>query len=620
MPGTSDIRRTRRGRLASSIASLFALSAPVAAIADVWTVNDCSDDPLSGNLANKTGTLRYALAHATSPASINMTGLIGDQACPSSKITLGAAQGQLSTSIADLTLHGPGAQNLTIDAFSLGVPSEADHRVIASTGGRLAIVGLTLSHGKVQHSAGPALGGCVYAAGDLALYSSSVSGCSVESNGAFNAAGGAIYAKGTVKLVESYVGYGTATSYLVGSPPPGSALGGGIFAGGNLTLDTAIVRYNSAHGNSADARGGGVYANAAATIFSGAIQACGADGSTARGGGLFVKGTASLSQMSVTLSGVTGQASSSGGGIHANGNLDLQQVVLTGNTAHGGTANGGGAYAKGSFYAAYSNVSNNTAANACGGLAITGSPATIRSSTIAANTADASSSGVCDSVSYVGTSFELSNSTISGNLVTGTNATGALTSNAATVRMYNSTIAFNTSSSGYPAFGVTLYSDYGMSLKLQSTLIASNSAAGADYDLRATSTSLLTVNDGNLDTAANNLVRSMSAAVKAKLPTDTKTAALGDDACPHLGPLRYTGSLAATHRPLAGSAAIDAGNNVKGFQNDQRGDISRNGVATFARVSGKPGDPSPKADIGAHEVEQDDIVFGTDFEGCGALP
>ena len=79
---------------------------------------------------------------------------------------------------------------------------------------------------------------------------------------------------------------------------------------------------------------------------------------------------------------------------------------------------------------------------------------------------------------------------------------------------------------------------------------------------------------------------------------------------PMLAPLADNGGSTMTHALLAGSPAIDTGNNFFGFATDQRGS---------ARLAG------PAPDIGAFELEQPqyDPVFadGFDVEGTqGAEP
>ncbi len=106
---------------------------------------------------------------------------------------------------------------------------------------------------------------------------------------------------------------------------------------------------------------------------------------------------------------------------------------------------------------------------------------------------------------------------------------------------------------------------------------------------------------------ANNLIRATASTVTG-LTADTIF-----NACPHLGTLRKNGGLTATHALLSHSAAIDAGNNSFAEDFDQRGSVTTSGVMDYQRLSGGA------ADIGAYEVQQSDIIFNTDFEGCPDL-
>jgi hypothetical protein len=96
---------------------------------------------------------------------------------------------------------------------------------------------------------------------------------------------------------------------------------------------------------------------------------------------------------------------------------------------------------------------------------------------------------------------------------------------------------------------------------------------------------------------ANNLIR----ATFAHVPSDTIK-----NVCPLLGPLRNNGGRTNTHALLSHSRGIDEGNNFNNLTVDQRG-------TGFARVS------NSVADIGAYEVQQDDIIFNNSFEGCPVL-
>jgi hypothetical protein len=153
-----------------------------------------------------------------------------------------------------------------------------------------------------------------------------------------------------------------------------------------------------------------------------------------------------------------------------------------------------------------------------------------------------------------------------------------------------------------------------MSVTLKSTLM-SNNTYGVDFqnDLRTVAgIHTITFNGSNPADAANNLIRVPTVSpAPDPLPTDTL---VGN--CPHLGPLRYNGGLTLTHALQSRSIAIDAGNDVFGALYDQRGGLAVNGTLNYTRFSGASG----LADIGAYEVQQNDVVFNNDFEDCPAPP
>ena len=611
MSRTAVSCRARRGTLSACISSVLALTAPAAALADSWTVNSCTDDAAAGSVMNKTGTLRFALANATSPATIDLTGLTG-AACPSGTLTLDAANGQLSTSLVSVALQGPGSGALAIDASALGTGGIGDYRVIKATG-QLTIAGLTLRGGRVNHYSYQSSGGCVYAGGDLLLSASIVTDCRAEAGGDFSYAplGGAVYGRGTVTLASSFV-----TSSVVGAKAA-DASGGGVFALGALNLISSSVQYNTATSTTHDAKGGNAFASGSASITSSTI-AHGAATSTnavAKGGGLYVVANdASLVQSFVTNNHAVGKNGGSGGGVYAGGVLTFDRVFLGDNftDAPSGTSRGGGATVAGNFQAQYSAISGNDSLHGgAGGMLLRGNLSTIHSSTISGNTATSFGGLEVYVANPPGSVFELANSTISGN--SSQFSAGAFYADAANVRMYNTTVADNHASQGFNPGVILAPPDFGMSLVLQSTLMATNSDGILDVDLFVSDPSKLTVNGGNLAVPANNLVRSASVTVLAKLPADTKTASVNDDMCPHLQALRDNGGLVVTHRPMSNSPALNTGNNAKNYTTDERGTAATNGNRTYARQSGA------QADIGAHEVE-DDIVFATDIEGCNSLP
>ena len=64
------------------------------------------------------------------------------------------------------------------------------------------------------------------------------------------------------------------------------------------------------------------------------------------------------------------------------------------------------------------------------------------------------------------------------------------------------------------------------------------------------------------------------------------------------------------------SPAIGGGNDYVPANYDQRGRETVNGIMDLLRASGPIGDPAAKPDLGAYAVQQGDVVFSTDFEGC----
>jgi len=188
----------------------------------------------------------------------------------------------------------------------------------------------------------------------------------------------------------------------------------------------------------------------------------------------------------------------------------------------------------------------------------------------------------------------ISNSTISGNTAT-TGSIGGMYVSANAQYILNSTIAFNsaaTSSGAVGGAGASLYASAASPMiVLQSTLIANNTYGTVNKDITAI---------GAMIGGSKNLIRAPAASV----PGDTLVGA-----CPLLAPLHANGGTTLTHALRSRSPAIDKGSNNSAFQFDQRG-------SPFARELGPPGTTTPLADIGAYEVNQADVVFDADFEGC----
>lgn len=327
------------------------------------------------------------------------------------------------------------------------------------------------------------------------------------------------------------------------------------------------------------------------------------------GGCVFSAGTLTLSRATVDSCSVAqgGGYYAAGGGVFATTALNVKYSTISNNSAFGGDILGGGARVPGAVFMKYSTVAGNKAysSNALGGGVNASGNVTILSSTVSGNYSQGGYGGVdAFSGAPATNTFQLANSTISGN--SSENASGGLYVNSGTAKFYNSTIAFNHAAS---APGTTLSGT--IAVTMDSTLMSNNSyGISSEDDLVLNGA--ITFNGGDLATPAHNLIR---ASFANNLPTDTLRGS-----CPFLGPLRDNGGLTQTHALYSNSPAIDAGNNVQNGDYEQRGPASINGMLDYLRESKAPGDPDPAvADIGAYEVQQDDILFNTGFEACTFL-
>jgi hypothetical protein len=335
------------------------------------------------------------------------------------------------------------------------------------------------------------------------------------------------------------------------------AKGGCISSNGSIYLNDVAVRYCKAKGYSAVARGGGVYAaNDAVAKYSDingnlAFSSGSASGNPAGGAGIF-------SYKSVLLAGSTivgnQTTTGQGGGFRAFGNVTVIASTVSGNLA----VNGAGIYAQ-------------------------------------------------DNLASASDSFTLLNSTVSGNQAFG--LVGGAWTNAGTIHVYNSTVAFNSANSAtanarHYAPGLSI-SDQGAdpinsvfkTVRLQSSLFSNNFYGFPTHhadDIGVTKFTAANTN-GTPTSGGNNLA---FATTIIGLPNTLTTGV-----CPLLGPLRDNGGRTKTHALMSRSPAIDAGNTFGSGLSiyDQRG---------FARVSGAA------ADMGAHEVQQNDIIFNNGHEGC----
>jgi hypothetical protein len=290
-----------------------------------------------------------------------------------------------------------------------------------------------------------------------------------------------------------------------------------------------------------------------------------------------------------------------GGGIYNSGTLTVTSSTLSHNSALAsgyayGDGYGGGIYNSGTLTVTSSTLSANAAggggkgADDGGGGIYNSGTLTVTSSTLSANAASATASGQTGghaTASGGGISnsglLTVSNSTLSANSVTASaqatmgvaTASGGGIYNSNTLTVTSSTLSANAiSASGQTqtSFGGGI--DNSNALDLRNTLVALNTAA--------TSPDL----SGSVSSLGHNLIGDGTGG-SGYDPTDL-VGTSSNPIDPRLGPLQGNGGPTQTMALLAGSPAIDAGDNTDAPATDQRG---------FARIVGGT------IDIGAFEVQ-----------------
>ena len=219
--------RSRLTPLASAVAALFALSAP-AAYATTFVTN-CND--------TGAGSLRAAVALAAEGDTVDASGLTAaSPGCGLSKITV--KTGAIAVTRNDLTIKGPGPQNLIVTAKynnGMGTQHQYQTRVFTHTGtGTLRLQDMTVNKGYlVTTGTTVAAGGCVYSAAGISLSNVNMSFCTAKS-ATGRSKGGAVYSKGQTYTFKTNIGFSTAD----GGTSFGD--GGAVYAGGSF-----IAKYSS---------------------------------------------------------------------------------------------------------------------------------------------------------------------------------------------------------------------------------------------------------------------------------------------------------------------------------------------------------------------------------------
>ncbi len=393
-------------------------------------------------------SLREALLVATLRATETITLDASLFTSGPTAITLNGRQLEIDS---DVTIEGPGAELLSIDANEQSRVFYVAREVTATIDG-LTITGgsdedrgggicndgtLTVTNSTISGNSA-FVGGGIYSEhnGTLTVINSTISGNSATYDG------GGIYSgpNGTLTVINSTISGNSATHgggiCSVGLTVTNSTLagnsadkGGGIY---NLERDL-IVTNSTISDNSANHSGGGIYNNSYMLTITNSTAS---DNSTeGDGGGIYSEYNGTLTVTNSTASG--NSAEGDGGGIYS-----LCPLTVTNSTISDNSANsGGGIYNNGNLYIADSIISNNSAYSDGGGIYNNSDMLTITNLTFSGNSANHSGGGIYNNSAML----TITNSTFSGNSA---NHSGGGIYSEGPIEVANSTVSGNSASCG----------------------------------------------------------------------------------------------------------------------------------------------------------------------------
>jgi hypothetical protein len=319
------------------------------------TVNSLTDE-LDGSIVDGDVSLRDALLAATPFTEINFDPALTAGGPATLQLTLGELR-----ITKDLTLFGPGASLLTIDAsgggsrvfnVSDGSVFNIDVRIqgLSIRGGIAQLDGggirnfenLTATDVNVTNNASQRDGGGIFSSFNLTLINSTVSGNTAVGGG------GGVFSSGPYLTIEN-------TNILYNS----AANGAGVFSG--ATSNYLTINNSELRGNTASGLGGGIVTkNGNARVTNSTLSN---NHAQLQGGGIFSEASTSL----VRGTTISSHRASHGAGIWVDGgSLSVNESALYANFA---TVDGGGIYSDGAQLSVLSStISGNSAINDGGGI------------------------------------------------------------------------------------------------------------------------------------------------------------------------------------------------------------------------------------------------------------
>ena len=360
--------RFKRSCISLAIAQALTMSASQAA---TITVNDAGDT----SAADANCTLREALDSAnTNPGNTTSGCVSGDPGLDTIVFDAGLVgpitltQGTSLSALSEMTIQGPGAANLTIDASGNGTASAISFGGVSP----IEISDLTIS-GASKTGDGGAL--YIRLADDVTISDVTITGNRASGNG-----GGIGILDSTVDINDVVIENNYATLE-----------GGGLWntGSGTLTIDSTTI-----DGNNAATNGGGILnsGNGTLTIADTTIDG---NSASADGGGIWNSGT-TLNIDNTTISRNSALDGDGGGfSIQGAGNVTITGSTIDSNIATGNAFSaGGGIYLRDSASVTVNGgaISNNTGFRFGGGIRAVGtSTLTLEATRITGNATDLAS-------------------------------------------------------------------------------------------------------------------------------------------------------------------------------------------------------------------------------------
>ncbi len=393
------------------------------------------------------GSLRQAIAQADGtpgPNEIDFAAGLGG--------TITLTGGQLTIANNDLTIVGPGADQLNVSGDSTSRVFEVD--AVSAT-----INGLTITAGSAPSSNNN--GGGIYNNGGTLT----IAGCALSGNSA--GAGGGLYNNNATTTITDSTISDNAAGY-----------GGGLYNNSYNHTSLVTITDSTISGNNAATSGGGFDNNSG--------------GLASNNGGV----------ISITDSTIRGNTTSgTGGGLHSYGGM----VTIAGSTISDNVAavDGGGLYCVGKVGSLVTITGSTISANAAedgGGLSNNGGAMLITDSTIRDNSATGTGVAGGGIDNYTGSTLTILRSTISGNSV-GVYGGGIDNIDDATATIVDSTISNNHADGDgvHSPLGGGIYS-YNATVILANSSLNDNSAAygGGLYNNSYNHPSLATITDSTI--------------------------------------------------------------------------------------------------------------------------